>query len=128
MVRKAGESFGGDFRVLADEAKQVEVFFWRLARELVEELRLYFGAEDRADFFVPARIDAIEFLRARVDQSFNHATLLIEARRGERAAFDGIENAKEMLAFAENDLRSANGFALPGIANQIRTSHISITP
>jgi hypothetical protein len=43
-------------------------------------------------------------LRARVDQAFDHAALLIETRRGQRAAFDGIENAKEMLPFAENDL------------------------
>lgn len=104
MMRKAAESLGSDFRMLADQAKQVEVFLRSLPRELVEKFRLHFGAQHCADFFIPSWIDAIELLRARMDQAFDHAALLIETRRGQRAAFDGIENAKEMLAFAENDL------------------------
>ena len=103
-MRQTAGSFRGDFRVLADQAQQIEIFFGRLARKLIEQLGFHFGAQHGADFFVPAGIDSVELLRARVDQAFDHAALLIETRRGQRAAFDGIENAKEMLAFAENDL------------------------
>jgi hypothetical protein len=63
-----------------------------------------------------------------MNQSFDHAALLIEARRWQCAALYGIKYSKEMLAFAKNNLRCPHGFALCGTANQIRTSHISITP
>jgi len=53
---------------------------------------------------------------------------LVEARGRKSATLDGIENAQEMLAFAKNDLRSARGFSGAGIANQVGTSHFSITP
>src|SRR5215469_11016516 len=103
MVRKAAERLGRNFRVLADETQQIEIFFGSLARQLVEHFGLYFRAQDGANFFVPAGIDAIELLRARVDQPFDDAALLVETRRRQRAALDGIENAKEMLPFAKNN-------------------------
>jgi hypothetical protein len=52
-----------------------------------------------------------------VDQAFDHAPLLIEARSRERAAFHRIEDAKEMLAFAKDNLRCPHGFAFPRVAN-----------
>ncbi len=128
MMRKPAESLRGHFRMLADQPQQIEIFFGSLARELVEQFRFHFSAQHRADFFIPAWIDAIQLLRARMNQSFDHAALLIEARRGQCAAFHRIEHAKEMLPFAEDNLRCPHGLAFPRIANQIRTSHVSITP
>ena len=128
MVRETAESLRRHFRMLADEPQQVEIFFGRLARELVEQLGFHFSAQHRADFFIPAWIYPIQFLRARVNQSFDHSALLFEARRGQSAAFHRIEYAEKMLAFAEDNLRCPHGLAFPRIANQIRTSHVSITP
>ena len=119
VVRETAKSFGGNLGVLADQAQEVKIFPGRLAGKIVESFGFYFGAEDYADFFVPALIDAIQFLGARVDQLFDDAAFLFEARRGQRAAFDGIENAEKMLAFAKNNLRSAHGLALLRVAYQI---------
>lgn len=105
--------------MFADQAEEIEIFFRGLAGEIVQGFGLYFGAQDYADFFVPALIDAIEFLSASVDQLLDDAAFLFEAWRGKRAAFDGIEDAEKMLAFAEDNLRSAHGLAFLRVAYQV---------
>src|SRR6201988_5368446 len=124
MMREAAESLRRHFRMLADEPQQIEIFARGLLGKLVEQFGLHFGAQHRADFFIPAGIDAIQLLRWRMNQSFNHPALLIETRRGQCAAFHRIEYAKQMLAFAKHNLRCSHGFAFPRVANQVRTSHI----
>jgi len=128
MMREAAERLRRHLRMFADEAQQIKIFLGGLARELVEQLGLHFGAQHGAHFFIPAGIDVIELLRARVNEPFDHAALLFEARCRQRAAFHRIEYAKEMLSFAKDNLRCSHRLAFPRIANQIRTSHVSITP
>ena len=107
MASEALKSFGVSARVLANQAKQVEVFLGSLLGKLFEHFGLGFGTENQANFFVPGGVDVIEFAGAGVDEFFEYAALLLHAGNGKAGAFEGIQNAEEVLTLAKNDLRSA---------------------
>src|ERR1700730_1938804 len=111
--------------MFADEAQELEIFFGSLFDELFKHVRLGIGTEDQPNFFVPGGVDLIQFAGTGVNEFFENAALLLHAGDLERRAFERIENAQEMLAFAENDLRSAGDAALIFILvlHQIGTSH-----
>lgn len=130
MTREAAERFGIGARMFADEAEEVEVFLWRLLGELFEHFGFGFGAENEADLFVPGGVDVVELAGALVDEFLENAALLLHARDGEVRAFEGIQDAKKMLAFAEDDLRGAPNAAifLLFVLHKIRTSHDLMLP
>ena len=123
MMRKSGERFRGDFRVLADQTEQVKIFPRSEPRKLVENVRFHFRAEHRSDLFVPVRVNAVELLRARVNQLLDDAALLIEPCRWQRAVLDRIKDPKQMLALPKHNLRCSDSLAFCCISYQIRTSH-----
>jgi len=130
MTREAAESLGIGAWVFADEADEVEIFLGRLLGELFEHFRFGFGAENEADLFIPSGVDVVELAGALVDKFLEDAALLLHARDGEMRAFEGIEDAKKMLAFAEDDLRGAPNTAifLFFVLHKIRTSHDLMLP
>src|SRR5271169_6841278 len=113
--------------MLADQTQQVEIFFRRLFEKLIQHFRLYLRAQHGSDLFVPARVDAIQFLRARVNELLDHAAFLIQAAGRQRAAFHRIEYAQQMLPLAEDDLTRPRGLALRWIPHQVRAPHIRLT-
>lgn len=105
--------------MLADQSQQIVIFFRRLPGQTVQRIRPYFGAEHHAYFFITAGINAIQLLRARVDQLLYDAPLLLHARRRQGAAFHGIEHAQKMLALAKYNLGGPDGFSFRRISHQI---------
>src|SRR5271170_4420004 len=116
--------------MLADEAEHVEIGFRGLLGELFEHFGFGFGAEDQTDFFVPSGVDLVEFARAGMDKFFEVAALLLHARDGNLTAFERIEDAEKVLAFAKHDLRGAADSAVifVFVLHEIRTSHGSMLP
>src|SRR4029077_14652004 len=108
--------------------QQIEIFLWSLARKLIQQLGLHLCAQHRAHLLVPAYVDAIEFLRSRVDELLDHSALLVQTRSGQSATFHRIKHAQKMLPLAKYDLRGTHGLPLPCITHEIRTSHCPFTP
>jgi hypothetical protein len=54
-----------------------------------------------------------------VNQLLDDAALLFESRRGKSAAFHGIEDAQEVLAFAKDNLGSPHSFSLCCVSYQV---------
>ena len=130
MSREAAQSFGIGAGMFADEAEEVEIFLGRLFGELFEHFGLGFAAEDEADLFIPSSVDMVQLAGALVDELLEDAALLLHARDGEMRAFEGIENAEQVLAFTEDDLRGAPDAAifLFFVLHKIRTSHDLMLP
>src|SRR5215470_16764867 len=117
-------------RMLADQPKQIVIRFRGLLDQFFEHLRLCIGAQDQTNFFIPGRINVIQFARASVDQFFERAALLLTASDRQIRSFKRIKNAQQVLAFAKNDLRSAHDSALFFffVLHQVRTSHVYPAP
>jgi len=130
MTRETAESLGIGARMFADEAEEVEIFLGRLLGELFEHFGFGFGAENEADLFIPGGVDVVELAGALVDEFLEDAALLLHAGDGEMRAFEGIQDAKKVLAFAEDDLRGAPNAAifLFFVLHKIRTSHDLMLP
>jgi hypothetical protein len=65
-----------------------------------------------------------------MDQLFENAPLLLHPRDGQGSAFERIQDAQEVLALSENDLRSAIDppIFLFFVLYQVRTSHVWMLP
>ena len=130
MMREAAKGLSIGARMLADEAEEIEVRLGRLLGELFEHFGFGFGAENEADLFIPGGVDVVELAGAFVDEFLEDAALLLHAGDGEMRAFEGIQDAKKVLAFAEDDLRGASNAAifLFFVLHKIRTSHDLMLP
>jgi hypothetical protein len=45
--------------MLADQPQQIEIFLWRLLRQLFQHFRLGIRAQHQPDFFIPGHIDLV---------------------------------------------------------------------
>src|SRR6267154_1463137 len=119
------QSFCVRARVFADQAQQVIVFLGSLLHQFFEHFRLGVGTQHQPDLFVPGSIDLVELACSRVNKFFQNAALLLHARDRKLRAFEGIQNAKQMLPLAEDNLRStsARTFFLFFMLHQVGTSH-----
>jgi len=117
-------------RVLADQPQQIIIFLGRLFDELFEHFRFSIGAQHEADLFVPRRVDLVEFAGARVNQVFQDAALLLQPGDRQIGAFERVEDAQQMLALTEDDLRGARHRALLFflVLHQVGSSHCQIAP
>src|SRR5208282_2541328 len=72
----------------------------------------------------------IEFASASVNQILQHAPLLLQPGNLQVRAFQRIEDAQQMLALTEDDLRSARHSALLLflVLHQVGSSHCQIAP
>jgi len=116
--------------MFADEAEEVEVLLGRLLGELFEHFGFGLGAEDEANLLIPSSVDVVQLAGAFVDEFLENAALLLHAGDGKMRAFEGIQDAKKMLAFAKDDLRGASNAAifLFFVLHKIRTSHDLMLP
>ena len=105
--------------MLADQSQQIVVFFRRLPGQAVQRFRPYLRAQNQADFFIPPGIDAIQLLRARVDQLLDDAPFLFQPRCRERAALHRIKHAQKMLPLAKHNLRGPYRLPFRRISHQI---------
>src|SRR5215472_1588565 len=128
VAAKALQSLGVRTRMLADQAQQIKILLWSLLREFLKHLRLRVGAQHQPDLFIPRGVDLIQFAGARVDQFFEGMPLLLCARDGQIGSFERVQHAQQVLAFAENDLRSARSRTLFFflVLHQVRTSHVTL--
>jgi hypothetical protein len=65
----------------------------------------------------------IQLAGALVDQLLDHAALLIETHLRHGGRFEGIENAKQVLALPKDNLRRPRSRALGLRLHKIRASH-----
>src|SRR6267154_2034670 len=116
--------------MFADQAQKVIIRFRRLLDQLFQHLGFRISAQNQTDLFVPGGVDVIQFTRAGMNQFFERAAFLLRAGDGKIGALERIENTQKMLAFAEDDLRSACHFSLLFflVLHQIRTSHGFFAP
>src|SRR6516225_9260827 len=128
VAAKPLQSLGVRTRMLADQAQEIKILLRSLLREFLKHLRLRVGAQHQPDLFIPRGVDLIQFAGARVDQFFQGMPLLLRARDGQIGSFERVQHAQQVLAFAENDLRSARSRALFLflVLHQVRTSHVTL--
>jgi hypothetical protein len=103
--------------MLANQAEQVEVFPGGFAGQLFQDLGFGVAPKNDPHLLIPAWVDAIQLDGTSMDQLFESATLLIKAGFGKLGALEGVEHAQEMLAFAEDNLRSSHRPALSQISH-----------
>ena len=130
MTREAAKGLRIGAGMFADKAEEIEVRFGRLLGKLFEHFGFGFGAENEADLLIPGSVDVVQLAGAFVDEFLEDAALLLHTGDGEMRAFEGIQNAKKVLAFAEDDLRGTSNAAifLFFVLHKIRTSHDLMLP